>query len=222
MRPRLAITVGARRRQFAFVLDVLHIAAFAGLFDAEEHGPSRESTTEFDSQPRIKPTKYANVTLHFEKTPTALNNIKGLQPPRRVYCSSRAWRRVAPWRGGRPRSAPAPWPWCRTDLRPRDLDLGLDVGLDLGLGVGLYLRSFGLDLGHGVELRLGAEVGLDLRPHLGLGVGLNLRPLGLDLGPYSNRRYRQTRPPGRSPPPRGFYGRATPFLRNPRGGAFSS
>ena len=31
----------------------------------------------------------ADVALHFEKTATALNNIKGLQPPRRVYCSSR-------------------------------------------------------------------------------------------------------------------------------------
>src|SRR5215471_6364517 len=36
----------AHGRPFALVLDNLHIAAVAGFLEAEEHGPSRASTTE--------------------------------------------------------------------------------------------------------------------------------------------------------------------------------
>ena len=38
----------------ALVFDDLHIGAFAGLFEAEEHGPSQQSTTESDSLPLNK------------------------------------------------------------------------------------------------------------------------------------------------------------------------
>jgi hypothetical protein len=58
----------AHGRPFALVLDNLHIAAVAGLLEAEEHGPSQSSTTESDSRPNIKPKYCANVALHFEKT----------------------------------------------------------------------------------------------------------------------------------------------------------
>ncbi len=43
--------------------------------------PSRESTTESDSRPGIKPTKYANVTLHFAAPPT---------PPKQYQCLTSA------------------------------------------------------------------------------------------------------------------------------------
>src|SRR5215510_10139941 len=43
--------------------------------------PSQESTTESDSRPSIKPTKYANVTLHFAAPPT---------PPKQYQCLTSA------------------------------------------------------------------------------------------------------------------------------------
>src|SRR5271169_1024131 len=43
--------------------------------------PSRESTTESDSRPSIKLTKYANVTLHFAAPPT---------PPKQYQCLTSA------------------------------------------------------------------------------------------------------------------------------------
>jgi hypothetical protein len=67
-RPRFGDHPLAHGRPFALVLDNLHIAAVAGLLEAEEHGPSQSSTTESDSRPNIKPNYCANVALHFEKT----------------------------------------------------------------------------------------------------------------------------------------------------------
>ena len=58
----------AHGRAVALVLDDLHVAALAGLLEAEEHGPSLSSTTESDSPPKIKHKNCANVALHFAKT----------------------------------------------------------------------------------------------------------------------------------------------------------
>ena len=58
----------AHGRAVARVLDDLHIAALAGLLEAEEHGPSLSSTTESNSKSNIKRKNCANVALQFEKT----------------------------------------------------------------------------------------------------------------------------------------------------------
>ena len=84
----------AHGRAVARVLDDLHIAALAGPLEAEEHGPSLSSTTEFDSPPDIKRKNCANVALHFAKTAHRPNDINALRARGPVYCSSRAKRRT--------------------------------------------------------------------------------------------------------------------------------
>ena len=48
-RPTLAITLWRTAAPSRLVLDDLHVAAFAGLLEAEEHGPSLSSTTDPNS-----------------------------------------------------------------------------------------------------------------------------------------------------------------------------
>ena len=65
-RPRVAIT-DWRTAPSTRLFDDLHIGAFAGLFEAEEHGPSQQDTMEFDLYSAFKPNKQANVAPRFGK-----------------------------------------------------------------------------------------------------------------------------------------------------------
>ena len=85
----------AHGRAVALVLDDLHVAALAGLLEAEEHGPSLSSTT--DSTCRQRSSTKTVQTWHYilRKLLTALNDINALRARGPVYCSSRVMAQIA-------------------------------------------------------------------------------------------------------------------------------